>query len=169
MRSVSVTFVIFLYTGDIMEDIQITAILGAVSPAETDPKLITSLGTMTVRFNVLEDYLSTLITTKTGMLLKGPTYDYISKEMMFFQKVKLAGTFIPESIQKRLLELNNNRNKIIHGLYSANGKTGLISLNYRNEVIDDLTEFVNGLNKGISDLSNEIHNIIIYPNKLGGK
>ncbi len=151
-----------------MEDIQITAVSGAVSPAEADEELLKALGTMTVRFNVLENYLSTLIATKSHMLLIGPSYDYISKEMMFFQKIKLAATHLTEPIRNRLMELNNRRNKIIHGLYSTNGATGQISLSYKNEVIENLNEFVNSISEEISALSIEIHNVIIYPHKLGG-
>lgn len=151
-----------------MDDIQVTAVSGAASPAENDPELLIALGTMTVRFNVLENYLSDLIATKSGMILKGSSYDYISKEMMFFQKTKLAGNFISEPIQKRLMKLNDSRNKIIHGLYSQNMGSKKISLSYRNEVIEDLVNYVNGLNTEISELCIEIHNIMIYPLKLGG-
>ena len=149
-----------------MDDIQIIATT-AGSPAENDQGLLKILGTMTVRFNILENYLSNLIAMKTGMLLNGPSYEYISREMMFFQKIKLSGNFITEAIKSRLMTVNDKRNKIIHGLYSANGGTGRIRINYRNEVIEDLSQFVQELNEEISSLSTEIHNIMIYPHRLG--
>ncbi len=149
-----------------MDDIQIIATT-AGSPAENDQELLKVLGTMTARFNVLENYLSNLIATKSHILLTGPSYEYISKEMMFFQKLKLSGNFITEPIKSRLMSLNDSRNKIIHGLYSANGGTGIISLRYRNQVIENFTPFVQDLNEEISALSIEIHNIMIYPQRLG--
>lgn len=149
-----------------MDDIQIISTT-AGSPAENDQDLLKALGTMTVRFNVLENYLSNLIAIKAHMLLIGPSYEYISKEMMFFQKIKLAGNFITDPIKSRLMKLNDSRNKIIHGLYTANGATGKISLSYRNEIIEDLIDFVQRLNEEISNLGIEIHKIMIYPHKLG--
>lgn len=148
-----------------MNDIQIIAVSGYVSPAESDAELLKLIGIMTIRFNVLENCLATLICLKKGILMIGKPYDDI-QEMSFVKKIIDSVDYVPKEIKIRLFELNINRNKIIHGLYKMNGGTKKITMIHKGKIISDVNDFLLNMNQEISDLSTEIHNIIIYPNKL---
>ncbi len=136
------------------------------SPAEDDNELLSFLGTMTVRFNVLELYLSIFIALKMKINMKGETYDHISNEMMFLEKVKILGSYLPDGLKSRLKKINTNRNKIIHGLFSLNMKSKKITKQYKKKTIDNLNHFLFEVNTEISNLCKEIHKIIIHPIKL---
>ncbi len=147
-------------------DIQIIAVSGQVSPAEKDEELVKLLGVLAMRFNILETYLSNMLGLKMGIMLKGESYDYISEEMSFLQKIKLSSTYLPIEIKSRLTSINKKRNKILHGTFLQNHTTKEIKLRYKKEEIKNINKFTVSLNAEISGLSGEIHNIMIRPNKL---
>ncbi len=149
-----------------MDDIQIIAMSGYVSPAENDGELLKLLGVMTIRFNILERNLSTLIALKMSMSMVGDSWDYIPEEMSFSQKVKLSTQYIPVEVKTRLFILNSKRNKIIHGLFSMNGGSKKIIVTHKKTQIDNIIEFLSEINTEISDLATETHNIMSFPLKL---
>lgn len=154
-----------------MEDIEILAVTGSSgtgyqSPIENNPELLMILGIMTARFNILETNISTLISIKLN-LQNGESHDYISEEMTFSQKIKLVANHISKDLKQRLFAINQKRNKVIHGKFYMNGASHQISIRHKKGIIEDVFDFIRNINTEIESLAIEVHNVTIYPMRLG--